>query len=124
MSKTTCVAGARYIALMKDPSRRAVNRRLELSIPTEVIEARGKAPAGIEDEPMPMPTPPPSLPESSSSQPPAPRSVSPPPMPPPPAPSTGGGLCITFINKCTPIFYAYEPNGTITLTDHSGQPIR
>jgi hypothetical protein len=45
-------------------------------------------------------------------------------MPPPPAPSTGGGLCITFINKGTPIFYAYEPNGTITLTDHSGQPIR
>ena len=31
---------------------------------------------------------------------------------------------ITFINQGAPIFYAYESNGTITLCDHSGTPIK
>jgi hypothetical protein len=38
--------------------------------------------------------------------------------------NVGGGLCITFINKGSPIFYAFEPNGAVTLTDHSGAAIK
>jgi hypothetical protein len=135
---------AKIIAVMKDPGRTAddLGRAFRNSwfrwvseLGVEVIERRMRAGEAVE----PAPTQP--LPESSGPPPAEPGNqletvfqlkgasastagcgVSPPAQP--PAPSGGGGLCITFINKGTPIFYAYEPNGTITLTDHSGAAIK
>ncbi len=137
---------AKIIAVMKDRGRTAddLGRAFRNSwfhwiseLGVEVIERRMRAGEAV--EPAPTPTQP--LPESSGPPPAEPGNqletvfqlkgasalaagcgVSPPAQP--PAPSGGGGLCITFINKGTPIFYAYEPNGTITLCEHSGTPTK
>jgi hypothetical protein len=134
---------AKIIAVLKDPNRTVgdIKRAFRNSwfhwiadLPTEVLETRMRAGEAVEPTPTPIaensaPTAANDAvepqPEISKSQARAVPPTPPPPSPPPAAaPSVGGGLCITFINKGTPIFYAYEPNGTITLCDHSGTLIK